>query len=75
MKSFQIRLRWPVRDVRASASLEEALGRAPPPTRTAPLPMSAWTANEQPVAAGEAVFTEIKNVCVWNETNGGMNTF
>jgi DNA methylase len=37
--------------------------------------MSAWTANEQPVAAGEAVFTEIKNVCIWNETNGGMNTF
>jgi hypothetical protein len=29
----------------------------------------------KPVAAGEAVFTEIKNVCVWNETNGGMNTF
>lgn len=25
--------------------------------------------------AGEAVFTELKNVCVWNKTNGGMGAF
>jgi DNA modification methylase len=25
--------------------------------------------------AGEAVFSELKNVCVWNKTNGGMGTF
>jgi len=25
--------------------------------------------------AGEAVFTELKNLCVWNKTNGGMGTF
>ena len=27
------------------------------------------------IAAGEAVFSELKNVCVWNKTNGGMGTF
>lgn len=26
-------------------------------------------------AAGGEVFTELKNVCVWNKTNGGMGTF
>lgn len=25
--------------------------------------------------AGEAVFSELKNVCVWNKTNAGMGTF
>jgi len=25
--------------------------------------------------AGETVFSELKNVCVWNKTNGGMGTF
>ena len=25
--------------------------------------------------AGDAVFTELKNLCVWNKTNGGMGTF
>ena len=27
------------------------------------------------IAAGDAVFSELKNVCVWNKTNGGMGTF
>lgn len=27
------------------------------------------------LAAGTAVFSELKNVCVWNKTNGGMGTF
>ena len=27
------------------------------------------------LAAGEQVFSELKNVCVWNKTNGGMGTF
>ena len=27
------------------------------------------------LAAGEAVFTELKNLCVWNKTNGGMGSF
>jgi len=26
-------------------------------------------------AAGRAVFSELKNLCVWNKTNGGMGTF
>src|SRR6266852_444916 len=26
-------------------------------------------------AAGETVFCELKNVCVWNKTNGGMGSF
>lgn len=27
------------------------------------------------LAASEAVFSELKNLCVWNKTNGGMGTF
>jgi DNA modification methylase len=27
------------------------------------------------IAAGESVFSELKNVCVWNKTNGGMGSF
>ena len=27
------------------------------------------------LVAGEAAFSELKNVCVWNKTNGGMGTF
>src|SRR5260370_8073986 len=25
--------------------------------------------------AGRTVFNELKNICVWNKTNGGMGTF
>jgi hypothetical protein len=25
--------------------------------------------------AGQAVFSELKNLCIWNKTNGGMGTF
>ncbi len=34
-----------------------------------------WRHMGELLAAGEAVFTELKNVCVWNKTNGGMGTF
>lgn len=27
------------------------------------------------LAAGKAVFAELKNLCVWNKTNGGMGSF
>ena len=27
------------------------------------------------LAAGEQVFAELKNLCVWNKANGGMGTF
>jgi len=34
-----------------------------------------WRHLGELLAAGEAVFSELKNVCVWNKTNGGMGTF
>ena len=34
-----------------------------------------WRHMGELMAAGEAVFSELKNVCVWNKTNGGMGTF
>jgi DNA modification methylase len=34
-----------------------------------------WRHIGELIAAGEAVFDELKNLCVWNKTNGGMGTF
>jgi DNA modification methylase len=34
-----------------------------------------WRHMDELLAAGEAAFSELKNVCVWNKTNGGMGTF
>ena len=34
-----------------------------------------WRHMAELLAAGAAVFSELKNVCVWNKTNGGMGTF
>jgi DNA modification methylase len=34
-----------------------------------------WRHMGELIAAGEAVFSELKNVCVWNKTNGGMGSF
>lgn len=34
-----------------------------------------WRHMGELLTAGEAIFTELKNVCVWNKTNGGMGTF
>jgi DNA modification methylase len=34
-----------------------------------------WRHLGELLAAGEAVFSELKNMCVWNKTNGGMGTF
>lgn len=34
-----------------------------------------WRHMGELLEAGEAVFTELKNLCVWNKTNGGMGTF
>ncbi len=34
-----------------------------------------WRHMGELITAGEAVFTELKNVCVWNKSNGGMGTF
>ena len=34
-----------------------------------------WRHMREMLAAGDAVFSELKNLCVWNKTNGGMGTF
>ncbi len=34
-----------------------------------------WRHMGEVLAAGHASFTELKNLCVWNKTNGGMGTF
>jgi DNA modification methylase len=34
-----------------------------------------WRHMGELVAAGQASFSELKNVCIWNKTNGGMGTF
>lgn len=34
-----------------------------------------WRHLEELIVAGRKAFTELKNVCVWNKTNGGMGTF
>ena len=34
-----------------------------------------WRHLGELIAAGETVFSELKNVCVWNKTNGGMGSF
>jgi DNA modification methylase len=34
-----------------------------------------WRHLEELLAAGRAVFSGLKNLCVWNKTNGGMGTF
>lgn len=34
-----------------------------------------WRHMAELLAAGEQVFAELKNLCVWNKTNGGLGTF
>lgn len=34
-----------------------------------------WRHMREMMAAGYTVFAELKNLCVWNKTNGGMGTF
>jgi DNA modification methylase len=34
-----------------------------------------WRHMGELLSAGQAVFSELKNLCVWNKTNGGMGTF
>lgn len=34
-----------------------------------------WRHMAELLAAGEKVFSELKNVCVWNKSNGGMGSF
>lgn len=34
-----------------------------------------WRHMGELLAAGNAAFTELKNLCIWNKTNGGMGSF
>ncbi|MET0374636.1 MAG: site-specific DNA-methyltransferase [Rhizorhabdus sp.] len=34
-----------------------------------------WRHMRELLDAGEAVFSELKNLCIWNKTNGGMGSF
>ncbi len=34
-----------------------------------------WRHMGELLTAGRAIFSELKNLCVWNKTNGGMGTF
>jgi DNA modification methylase len=34
-----------------------------------------WRHMREMLAAGDAVFDELKNLCIWNKTNGGMGSF
>ena len=34
-----------------------------------------WRHMAELLTAGQSVFSELKNLCVWNKTNGGMGTF
>ena len=34
-----------------------------------------WRHMQEMLAAGYGVYSELKNVCVWNKSNGGMGTF
>jgi DNA modification methylase len=42
---------------------------------TLTLAAARWRHMAELLAAGEQVFAALKNLCVWNKTNGGMGTF
>ena len=57
-----------------TAFLATALGHAAArlPRRRDPFVCMDWRHMGELLAAGETVFSELKNLCVWNKTNGGM---
>jgi hypothetical protein len=38
-------------------------------------PLMDWRHMGELLTAGKQVFSELKNLCVWNKTNGGMGSF
>jgi DNA modification methylase len=60
-----------------TAFLQVTLGHAAASCRDGALAVVCmdWRHMGELIAAGEAVFSELKNVCVWNKTNGGMGSF
>jgi hypothetical protein len=57
--------------------LQQTLGHAAASSRDGAIAFVCmdWRHMGELLEAGEAVFSELKNLCVWNKTNGGMGTF
>jgi DNA modification methylase len=60
-----------------TAFLRETLGHAAACSRDGAIAFVCmdWRHMGELLAAGQAVFSELKNLCVWNKTNGGMGSF
>ena len=59
------------------AFLEKTLGAAASCCRDGAITFICmdWRHMGELLVAGKSVFSELKNLCVWNKTNGGMGTF
>jgi DNA modification methylase len=57
--------------------LQQTLGNAAALTRNGAIAFVCmdWRHMGELLKAGQAVFSELKNLCVWNKTNGGMGSF
>jgi DNA modification methylase len=57
--------------------LQQTLGNAAALARSGAIAFVCmdWRHMGELLEAGQAVFSELKNLCVWNKTNGGMGTF
>jgi ParB-like chromosome segregation protein Spo0J len=57
--------------------LQQTLGNAAAIARSGAIAFVCmdWRHMGELLRAGQAVFSELKNLCVWNKTNGGMGTF
>jgi DNA modification methylase len=60
-----------------SGFLQQTLGHAATLARNGAIAFVCmdWRHMGELLKAGQAVFSELKNLCVWNKTNGGMGTF
>lgn len=60
-----------------TAFLTETLGAAAGTCRDGAIAFVCmdWRHMGELLAAGRQVFSELKNLCIWNKTNGGMGTF
>jgi DNA modification methylase len=60
-----------------TAFLRETLGHSAAASRDGAIAYVCmdWRHIGELVAAGQSVFSELKNLCVWNKTNGGMGSF
>jgi DNA modification methylase len=60
-----------------TAFLRETLGCAAKASRDGAIAFVCmdWRHMGELLGAGKAVFSELKNLCVWNKNNGGMGTF